>query len=71
MRSLQAQWFEDVLFVPGHACLYDLSGRRIVPTMRLREGRLLRTRRELRKVSGLSRFLWGQRRDADARTRET
>lgn len=42
MRSLQAQWFEDVLFVPGHACLYDLSGRRIDATMHLREGRPLR-----------------------------
>jgi capsular polysaccharide biosynthesis protein len=33
---------KDAVFVPGHACLYDLSGRRIDATVHLREGRPLR-----------------------------
>ena len=40
--SLRARWFEDVLFIPGHACLYDLAGGRIDATMHMREGRPLR-----------------------------
>lgn len=42
MTPIRAQWFEDVLFVPGHACLYERDGRRIDATMHLREGRPLR-----------------------------
>lgn len=42
LRTLRAEWFEDALFVPGHACLYSLSGRRIDATMHVREGQPLR-----------------------------
>jgi len=33
---------EDVVFVPGYACLYDLAGHRIDVSMHLRDGRPLR-----------------------------
>ncbi len=42
MDALRATWLEEILFVPRHACLYDLDGRRIDESMHVREGGPLR-----------------------------
>ncbi len=42
MQRLEAMHVEDAVFIPGYACLYDLSGRRIDATVHLLDGRARR-----------------------------
>ena len=42
MTALRATWFEDLVVVPRHACLYDTAGRRVDGTVHLRNGRAVR-----------------------------
>ena len=42
MQPLDWAWHEEAIFLPGHACLYDRSGRRIDASQHFLEGQALR-----------------------------
>ena len=43
MSKLRSEWHENLLYVPGYACLFDSTGRRVDSTVHLREGRPVRS----------------------------